>query len=74
MQLCESQKHLTIKLLPKRAARILRQTLNELEALKTTHIESTNSLDRDLRKRKREVSILSNVFKIFTYYLFCQFS
>ncbi|XP_004529508.1 C-myc promoter-binding protein isoform X2 [Ceratitis capitata] len=69
ISLCESQKHLTIKLLPKRAARILRQTLNELEALKTTHIESTNSLDRDLRKRKREQDLEQRIQEAFLLFM-----
>ncbi|XP_049310998.1 DENN domain-containing protein Crag isoform X2 [Bactrocera dorsalis] len=69
ISLCESQKHLTIKLLPKRAARILRQTLNELEVLKATHIESTNSLDRDLRKRKREQDLEQRIQEAFLLFM-----
>nr|XP_036231974.1 DENN domain-containing protein Crag isoform X2 [Bactrocera oleae] len=69
ISLCESQKHLTIKLLPKRAARILRQTLNELEVLKATHIESTNSLDRDLRKRKREHDLEQRIQEAFLLFM-----
>ncbi|XP_030380692.1 DENN domain-containing protein Crag isoform X2 [Scaptodrosophila lebanonensis] len=55
ISLCESQRHLTPKLLPKRAARLLRQTLTELENVKPISYDSTNSLDRDIRKRKREL-------------------
>ncbi|XP_011179058.1 DENN domain-containing protein Crag isoform X2 [Zeugodacus cucurbitae] len=69
ISLCESQKHLTIKLLPKRAARILRQTLNELEVLKATHIESTNSLDKDLRKRKRELDLEQRIQEAFLLFM-----
>lgn len=55
MQLCESQKELTVKLLPKRASRILRQTLRELEELaQTPVVSSTNSLDRDFKRKIRE--------------------
>lgn len=57
LKLCESQKHLLVKLLPKRAARILKQTLSELEQTKPINIDCNNSLDRDLRRRKREVLI-----------------
>lgn len=57
LKLCESQKHLLVKLLPKRAARILRQTLLELEQMKPYNIACNNSLDRDLRRRKREVNL-----------------
>ncbi|XP_036319544.1 DENN domain-containing protein Crag isoform X3 [Rhagoletis pomonella] len=69
ISLCESQRHLTIKLLPKRAARFLRQSLNELEGLKTTHIESTNSLDRDLRKRKREQDLEQRIQEAFLLFM-----
>jgi DENN domain-containing protein 4 len=58
LQLCESQKHLNTKLLPKRAARILKQTLKNLEDLNMNHgYESMNSLDRDFKRKKREVSL-----------------
>lgn len=57
-QLCESQKELTVKLLPKRASRILRQTLRELEELaQTPTVSSTNSLDRDFKRKFREQSL-----------------
>lgn len=57
-QLCESQKHLSTKLLPKRAARILKQTLKHLEDLaQNTVNDSTNSLDRDFKRKKREVNL-----------------
>lgn len=58
MQLCESQRELTVKLLPKRASRILRQTLRELEELaQSPVISSTNSLDRDFKRKIREQSL-----------------
>ncbi|XP_067639597.1 DENN domain-containing protein Crag isoform X2 [Eurosta solidaginis] len=69
ISLCESQKHLTIKLLPKRAARNLRQTLNELEVIKSTHVESTNSLDRDIRKRKREQDLEQRIQEAFLLFM-----
>lgn len=44
-----------MKLLPKRASRILRQTLRELEELaQTPVVSSTNSLDRDFKRKIRE--------------------
>lgn len=47
-----------MKLLPKRSSRILRQTLRELEELSQTPIiSSTNSLDRDFKKKIREQSL-----------------
>lgn len=55
--MCESQKELTVKLLPKRASRILRQTLRELEELaQAPIISSTNSLDRDFKRKIRDQS------------------
>lgn len=54
-QLCESQKDLVVKLLPKKAANILKNTLDELELAKPLNIDSNNSLDRDLRRKRREV-------------------
>lgn len=58
MQLCESQKDLIVKLLPKRASRILRQTLRELEELAQKPVAaSTNSLDRDFKRKMREQSL-----------------
>ncbi|CRL08126.1 CLUMA_CG020952, isoform A [Clunio marinus] len=54
--LCESQKHLTTKLLPKRAARILKLFLKKLEdeMLENNSSEQTNSLDRDIKRKKRD--------------------
>lgn len=47
-----------MKLLPKRASRILRQTLRELEELaQTPAVSSTNSLDRDFKRKIREQSL-----------------
>lgn len=47
-----------MKLLPKRASRILRQTLRELEELaQTPVVSSTNSLDRDFKRKIREQSL-----------------
>ncbi|KAI5651314.1 DENN (AEX-3) domain-containing protein [Phthorimaea operculella] len=67
--LCESQKHISIKLLPKRQARILRQTLDQLygnirpaspvQHASTTRYngEPTTSLDRDFQRRKKEQAL-----------------
>lgn len=57
--MCESQRNFTIKLLPKRAARILKNTLKNLEEYRLGGIESTNSLDRDFKKKKKEVGFFS---------------
>uniref|UniRef100_W4VRF4 Putative calmodulin-binding protein crag n=1 Tax=Corethrella appendiculata TaxID=1370023 RepID=W4VRF4_9DIPT len=58
ISLCESQKHLVTKLLPKRAARILKQTLRNLEEISSnTGFESLNSLDRDFKRKKREQNL-----------------
>lgn len=66
MQLCESQKHLVTRLLPKRAARILKQTLRHLEELAHGGInDSTNSLDRDLKKKKREQNLEQRIQEAF---------
>lgn len=47
-----------MKLLPKRASRILRQTLRELEEQsQTTVVSSTNSLDRDFKRKIREQTL-----------------
>lgn len=60
ISLCETQKHLSTKLLPKRAARILKNTLKEIEddiSPSYTQNEQTNSLDRDFKKKKREQNL-----------------
>lgn len=45
-------------MLPKRASRILRQTLRELEEqAQTPVVSSTNSLDRDFKRKVREQSL-----------------
>ncbi|EDW26502.1 GL12947 [Drosophila persimilis] len=68
-QLCESQRHLSPKLLPKRAARLLRQTLTELENAKPISYDSTNSLDRDIRKRKRELVLEQRIQEAFLLFM-----
>lgn len=66
LQLCESQKHLVTRLLPKRAARILKQTLRSLEDLVHGGVnDSTNSLDRDLKKKKREQNLEQRIQEAF---------
>ncbi|CAH0718266.1 unnamed protein product, partial [Brenthis ino] len=67
--ICESQKHISLKLLPKRQARILRQTLEQLfsniRPASPIHMsngskyngEPTTSLDRDFQKRKKEQAL-----------------
>ncbi|XP_037938686.1 DENN domain-containing protein Crag isoform X2 [Teleopsis dalmanni] len=69
ISLCESQKHLNIKLLPKRAARFLKQTLNDLEDIKQHNVDSNNSLDRDLRKRKREQNLEQRIQEAFLLFM-----
>lgn len=69
-QVCETQRHISIKLLPKRQTRALRQTLEALysgirpglPASPVHHSgegkyngEPTTSLDRDFQRRKKEV-------------------
>jgi DENN domain-containing protein 4 len=67
ISLCESQKHLNTKLLPKRAARILKQTLRNLEEEMSMmgHPEHTNSLDRDFKRKKREQNLEQRVQEAF---------
>ncbi|CAH0399446.1 unnamed protein product [Chilo suppressalis] len=67
--ICELQRHISIKLLPKRQARILRQTLEVLygsirPASPIHHSnenkfngEPTTSLDRDFQRRKKEQAL-----------------
>ncbi|EAA01213.3 AGAP001102-PA [Anopheles gambiae str. PEST] len=72
ISLCESQKHLTTKLLPKRAARVLRQTLRNLEEMSQNHgCDSSNSLDRDLKKRKREQNLEQRIQEAFLQFMAC---
>lgn len=64
--MCESQKHLSTKLLPKRASRILKQTLKFLEELGQNHgYDSTNSLDRDFKRKKREQNLEQRIQEAF---------
>ncbi|KAG4076369.1 hypothetical protein HA402_005812 [Bradysia odoriphaga] len=66
ISVCESQKQFTTKLLPKRAARILKQTLRQLEELgMSTGNESMNSLDRDFKRRKREQNLEQRIQEAF---------
>lgn len=67
--MCESQRHLSPKLLPKRAARLLRHTLTELENAKPISYDSTNSLDRDIRKRKRELVLEQRIQEAFLLFM-----
>ncbi|KAH8289587.1 hypothetical protein KR054_007452 [Drosophila jambulina] len=69
ISLCESQRHLSPKLLPKRAARLLRHTLTELENAKPISYDSTNSLDRDIRKRKRELVLEQRIQEAFLLFM-----
>uniref|UniRef100_A0A182PR40 UDENN domain-containing protein n=1 Tax=Anopheles epiroticus TaxID=199890 RepID=A0A182PR40_9DIPT len=72
ISLCESQKHLTTKLLPKRAARILRQTLRILEeSSQNQGCDSNNSLDRDLKKRKKEQNLEQRIQEAFLQFMAC---
>lgn len=58
LQLCESQKFLITKMLPKRAAQTLKHTLRKLEE-ETNQMPagSTNSLDRDFKRKCREQNL-----------------
>ncbi|XP_052872002.1 DENN domain-containing protein Crag isoform X2 [Anopheles cruzii] len=70
ISLCDSQKHLTTKLLPKRAARTLRQTLRNLDELgQGNGSDSSNSLDRDLKKRKREQNLEQRIQEAFLQFM-----
>ncbi|XP_055635236.1 DENN domain-containing protein Crag isoform X1 [Toxorhynchites rutilus septentrionalis] len=70
ISLCESQKHLVTKLLPKRAARILKQTLRNLEELSQNNgYESSNSLDRDFKKKKREHNLEQRIQEAFLQFM-----
>lgn len=67
ISLCDSQKHLITKLLPKRAARILKQTLRNLEEEMPgmNQQEQTNSLDRDFKRKKREQNLEQRIQEAF---------
>lgn len=67
ISLCDSQKHLITKLLPKRAARILKQTLRTLEEEipGASYQEQTNSLDRDFKRKKREQTLEQRIQEAF---------
>uniref|UniRef100_A0A1B0D4P6 Uncharacterized protein n=1 Tax=Phlebotomus papatasi TaxID=29031 RepID=A0A1B0D4P6_PHLPP len=66
ISVCESQKHLTTKILPKRPARILKQTLKHLEEVSQCHnVDSTNSLDRDFKRKKREQNLEQRIQEAF---------
>lgn len=68
ISLCESQKHLVTKLLPKRAARILKQTLRNLEdEMSSSHQQeqTSNSLDRDFKRKKRDQNLEQRVQEAF---------
>ncbi|GBP34415.1 DENN domain-containing protein 4C [Eumeta japonica] len=68
---CESQRHISIKILPKRQARVLRQKLDILyskirpgmlaspvhQSSSQYNGEPTTSLDRDFQKRKKEQAL-----------------
>ncbi|XP_038115190.1 DENN domain-containing protein Crag isoform X2 [Culex quinquefasciatus] len=70
ISLCESQKHLITKLLPKRAARVLKQTLRNLEELSQNgSYESSNSLDRDFKKKKREHNLEQRIQEAFLQFM-----
>lgn len=71
ISLCESQKHLTTKLLPKRSARILKTTLKSIEEeminLTCGHSEqtNTNSLDRDFKRKRKEQNLEQRIQEAF---------
>ncbi|XP_026331019.1 DENN domain-containing protein Crag-like [Hyposmocoma kahamanoa] len=75
--ICESQQHISIKLLPKRQSKALRQTLEVLYAnirpMSPVHQSSssryngepTTSLDRDFQRRKKEQVLELNIQEAF---------
>jgi DENN domain-containing protein 4 len=67
ISLCESQKPLTTKLLPKRSARILKNTLKNIEEEmgSTNSSDQTNSLDRDFKRKKREQNLEQRIQEAF---------
>lgn len=66
ISVCESQRHLSTKLLPKRAARILKQTLRMLEEQNSYGGSDTaNSLDRDFKRKKREQNLEQRIQEAF---------
>lgn len=66
ISICESQKHLSTKLLPKRAARTLKQTLRTLDTLITSYAHDTeNSLDREVKRKKREKNLEQRIQEAF---------
>lgn len=68
ISLCESQKHLTTKLLPKRSTRILKNTLKNIEedliGIAASN-EQTNSLDRDFKRKKKEQNLEQRIQEAF---------
>lgn len=70
ISLCESQKHLTTKLLPKRSARILKTTLKSIEEEMINLTcgaasEQTNSLDRDFKRKRKEQNLEQRIQEAF---------
>jgi DENN domain-containing protein 4 len=69
ISLCESQKHLVTKLLPKRSARILKNTLKNIEEeminLGYGVSEQTNSLDRDFKRKRKEQNLEQRIQEAF---------
>lgn len=72
ISLCESQKHLTTKLLPKRSARILKNTLKNIEeelinitCSGAKNSENTNSLDRDFKRKRKEQNLEQRIQEAF---------
>lgn len=65
-QLCESQKHILAKLLPRRAAQTLRQTLSDLEQEATSPIGGgSDSLDRDFKRKSRDKKLEMRIQEAF---------
>lgn len=66
VSLCETQKHLSTKMLPKRAARALKQTLHTLDTLIATYSNDLNdSLDREVGRKKREKNLEQRIQEAF---------
>lgn len=66
ISICESQKHLSTKLLPKRAAKALKQTLRMLDTLIATYsFDETDNLDREIKRKSREKNLEQRIQEAF---------
>lgn len=66
ISICESQKHLTTKLLPKKAAKILKQTLRTLDTLIVTNAnDSIDDLDREMKRKSQDKNLEQRIQEAF---------